>query len=159
MIDRPIRPLFEEGFNCETQVVAMVLSADSENDPDMLGIVGASAALTISDIPFHDPIAAVRVGRVGGKLVVNPTHAQRAESTLNIIIAASEKAIVMVEAGADNASEDEVLEALLFGHEQCKRIVAAIQDLRKKAGVTKRTVVKPELDKEAYAEEIGRAHV
>src|ERR1017187_10319281 len=95
MIDRPFRPLFEEGFKCETQVVAMVLSADADNDPDVLGICGGSAALYLSDIPFHTPIAAVRVGKIEGKLVVNPTHAERAASTLNIVVAASEKAIVM----------------------------------------------------------------
>src|SRR6202163_1153345 len=85
LIDRPFRPLFEEGFKCETQVVAMVLSADSDNDPDVLAICGGSAALYISDIPFHNPVAAVRVGKIDGKLVVNPTHAERATSTLNIV--------------------------------------------------------------------------
>jgi polyribonucleotide nucleotidyltransferase len=152
MIDRPFRPLFEEGFKCETQVVAMVLSADADNDPDVLGICGGSAALYLSDIPFHTPIAAVRVGKIEGKLVVNPTHAERAASTLNIVIAASEKAIVMVEAGCDNVHEDAVLEALLFGHEQCKRIIGIIKELRTLAGVPKRAVVKPVEDEALYKE-------
>ena len=150
LIDRPLRPLFQEGFRCETQVVAMVLSADTDNDPDVLGICGASAALMISDIPFLNPIAGVRVGKVDGKLIVNPTHAERLSSSLNITIAASEKAIVMVEAGADNASEDAVLEALLFGHEQCKKIITAIKELVKLAGVPKRAVTAPVQDEKLY---------
>jgi polyribonucleotide nucleotidyltransferase len=156
LIDRPLRPLFEKGFKCETQVIAMVLSADSDNDPDVLGICGASAALMLSDIPFHNPIAAVRVGKVGGKLAVNPTHTERAGSALNITIAATEQAIVMVEAGATGASEDEVLEALLFGHEQCKRIIAKIKELRELAGVPKRPVEPPKKDEALYKEIAAR---
>ncbi len=152
LIDRPIRPLFEEGFRCETQVVALVLSADSDNDPDVLGLVGASAALSVSDIPFHKPIGAVRVGLVNGQLVANPTYGERAQSLLNIVVAASEEAIVMVEAAALGVSEDTVLDALVFGHEQCKKIVHAIQELREKAGVPKRAVVKEEPDQALYAE-------
>jgi polyribonucleotide nucleotidyltransferase len=152
LIDRPLRPLFEEGFRCETQVVAMVLSADADNDPDVLGIVGASASLILSDIPFLTPIAGVRVGKVNGELVVNPTHAERAQSTLNIIVAASEKAIVMVEAGAQEASEADIVEALDFGHQQCRKIITAIRELREKCGVPKRAVIKPELDQAVYAD-------
>ena len=151
LIDRPIRPLFEEGFRCETQVVALVLSADADNDPDMLGLVGASAALCLSDIPFPTPIAAVRVGLVSGQLVVNPTYTERAQSLLNLVVAASEDAIVMLEADAQGVSEDTVLDALMFGHQQCKQIVSVIQELRAKAGVPKREVVKPELDRELYS--------
>ncbi len=152
LIDRPFRPLFEKGFKCETQIIAMVLSADADNDPDVLAICAGSAALTISDIPFHNPVAAVRVGKVDGKLTVNPTHAERAGSALNITIAATEQAIVMVEAGASGASEDEVLEALLFGHEQCKRIIGKIKELRELAGVPKRTVEAPKKDEALYKE-------
>src|SRR5579871_335789 len=152
LIDRPFRPLFEKGFKCETQIIAMVLSADADNDPDVLAICAGSAALTISDIPFHNPVAAVRVGKVDGKLTVNPTHVERAGSALNITIAATEQAIVMVEAGASGASEDEVLEALLFGHEQCKRIIGKIKELRELAGVPKRTVEAPKKDEALYKE-------
>src|SRR5262245_54751589 len=109
LIDRPTRPLFPKGFRCETQVVATVLSPDRENDPDMLAIVGASTALTLSDIPWHGPIAAVRVGRLGGRLVINPTTSQLEESTLNLIVAASRDAIVMVEGGAHVIPETELL--------------------------------------------------
>jgi len=152
LIDRPFRPLFEKGFKCETQVIAMVLSADSDNDPDVLAICGGSAALMLSDIPFHNPVAAVRVGKVDGKLTVNPTHTERAGSALNITIAATEQAIVMVEAGATGASEDEVLEALLFGHDQCKRIISKIKELRQLAGVPKRPVEPPKKDEALYKE-------
>ncbi len=156
LIDRPIRPLFAEGFRCETQVVAMVLSADTDNDPDVLGLVGASAALCLSDIPFHTPIAAVRVGLVNGQLVVNPSYSERAQSLLNIVVAASEQGIVMVEAGAQQVSEDTVLDALSFGHEQCKKIIAAIAELRARSGVPKREVVVAEVDRALYAEVAGK---
>jgi polyribonucleotide nucleotidyltransferase len=152
LIDRPVRPLFAEGFRSETQVVAMVLSADTDHDPDVLGIVGASAALYLSDIPFHMPIAAVRVGLVNGQLVANPTYAERAQSLLNMVVAASEEAIVMVEAGALQVSEDTVLDALVFGHQQCGKIIAGIQQLHGQAGVPKRAAVAPEIDRGLYAE-------
>ncbi len=106
LIDRPLRPLFPEGWSRETQVVAMVLSADSENDPDVIGVTGSSAALFISNIPFTTPIAAVRVGLLDGKLVCNPTVADQKKSLLNIVVAGSEEAIVMVEAGSLEVSED-----------------------------------------------------
>src|SRR5215831_18686482 len=112
MIDRPMRPLFPEGYLNETQVIAMVLSADPEVDPSVLGIVGAGAALAISDVPFHHLVSAVRVGLIDGKYVANPTYSQIATSKLNIIVAATEQGIVMVEAGAKGASEEEVLGAL-----------------------------------------------
>src|SRR6185295_3924665 len=100
LIDRPIRPLFPKGFNCETQVIATVLSHDKENDPDVIGMLGASVALTLSDIPFNGPIAAVRIGRIDGKLVVNPSTSQLEESDMNLIVAGSRDALVMVEGGA-----------------------------------------------------------
>src|SRR5438105_15853688 len=100
LIDRPIRPLFPEGFRCETQVIAFVLSADTENDPDVVGINGASAALTISDIPFNGPIGAVRVGLVSGQFIINPTYGEMSDSLLNIMVVGSADAIVMIESGA-----------------------------------------------------------
>ena len=98
-IDRPIRPLFPEGFRCETQVIAMVLSADTENDPDVAGINGASVALSVSDIPFHGPIGAVRVGQVDGKFVINPTYAERRDGDLNLMVVGTAEGIVMIESG------------------------------------------------------------
>ncbi len=140
MIDRPLRPLFPEAWRNETQIVAMVLSADSENDPDMIGITGASAAAFISDLPFTTPVAAVRVGLVDGKLVANPTVAAQKTSLLNIIVVATEQAIVMIEAGAVEVSEDQVAEALQFGHDQIKHIIAAIRELHDKVKPNKVTV-------------------
>src|ERR1700693_180710 len=122
MIDRPLRPLFPEAWRNETQIVAMVLSADSENDPDMIGITAASAAAFISDLPFTTPVAAVRVGLVGGKLVASPTAAHQKTSLLNIVVVATEQAIVMIEAGAIEVSEDSVADALEFGHDQVNGI-------------------------------------
>ena len=129
MIDRPMRPLFPEGYLNETQIIAMVLSADPETDPGVLGIVGAGAALAISDIPFHHLVSAVRVGMVDGKYIANPTYTEGRASKLNIIVAATEQGIVMVEAGAQQASEDEVLGALEYGHECCKKIVGGLKQL------------------------------
>ena len=99
-IDRPIRPLFPEGFRCETQVIAMVLSADTENDPDVSGINGASVALSVSDIPFHGPIGAVRVGRVDGNFVINPTYDEQRSGDLNLMVVGTSEGIVMIESGA-----------------------------------------------------------
>ncbi len=129
LIDRPLRPLFPEAWRNETQIVAMVLSADSENDPDVIAVTAASAAAFISDLPFEKPIAAVRIGLLEGRLVANPTVEEQKKSLLNIVIAGSEEAIVMVEAGALEVSEDTVAEALAFGHEQVRRIIAAIREL------------------------------
>src|SRR5579885_3481109 len=122
LIDRPIRPLFPDGFRSETQVIAMVMSADNENDPDTLGIIGASAALYLSDIPFFSPIAGVRVGLVDGQLLINPTYAEQRSSLLNIVVAGTEDAIVMVEAGAQEVSEETVNDAIQFGHAAIKRV-------------------------------------
>jgi polyribonucleotide nucleotidyltransferase len=129
LIDRPLRPLFPEAWRNETQIVALVLSADSDNDPDVIAVTAASAAAFCSDLPFTTPIAAVRVGLLEGKLVANPSVTQQKTSQLNIIVAGSEEAIVMVEAGALEVSEDTVAEALAFGHEQIKRIITAIRQL------------------------------
>src|SRR6516165_4746413 len=116
MIDRPIRPLFEDGFRCETQVIAFVLSADTENDPDVVAINAASCALTLSDIPFLGPIGAVRVGLVNGSMVVNPSYAEMRESLLNIMVVGTKDGIVMIESGAREVTEDQVVDAIDFAH-------------------------------------------
>ncbi len=139
MIDRPMRPLFPEGYLNETQIIAMVLSADPEIDPGVLGIVGAGAALAISDVPFHHLVSAVRVGMVDGKYIANPTYTEARASKLNIIVAGTEQGLVMVEAGAQQVSEEDVLGALEFGHNNVKKIVAVLKDLVAAAGKTKRT--------------------
>src|SRR6185312_13860453 len=151
MIDRPIRPLFPEGFLNETQIIAFVLSADPDNDPGVLGIVGAGAALAISDIPFHHIVSAVRVGMIDGKYIVNPTYEQTRAAKLNITIAATPEGIVMVESGAQQASESEILGALEFGHENVRKIGEAVKKLVAAVGKTKKTFTAPELNKELYA--------
>src|SRR6516162_5885083 len=149
-IDRPIRPLFPEGFRNETQVISLVLSADTENDPDVLAINAASCALTLSDIPFHGPVGAVRVGLVNDEYLVNPTYAQMAESLLNIMVVGTADGIVMVESGAKEIPEDRVLEAIEFAHGQIKKICAAINDLAKRGGKKKQEVAAPEFDQAYY---------
>jgi polyribonucleotide nucleotidyltransferase len=129
LIDRPMRPLFPEAWRNETQIVSMVLSADSANDPDVIALTSASAAAFCSDLPFETPIAAVRVGQLDGQLVINPSVAEQKTSSINIVIAASEEGIVMVESGALEVSEETVVEALEFGHAAVKKIIAAIRDL------------------------------
>ena len=140
LIDRPIRPLFPEGYSHETQVIGMVLSADPMRDPSTLAIVGAGASLAISDIPFDHVLGGVRVGMVDGKLVANPTYEETKASKVNIVVAGTEDGIVMVESGAQQATEAEVLAAIEFGHDCCKKIAAAIRELVKKAGKTKKRV-------------------
>ena len=152
MIDRPLRPLFPEGWNRETQVIALVLSADSQNDPDMVAITAASAAAYCSDLPFDTPVAAVRVGLLDGKLVANPTYDEQKTSMLNIVVVASEQAIVMVEAGAMEVSEDSVADALEFGHSEARRIVAAIRELHGKLNLKKVAVAPPPFDEALYKE-------
>ncbi len=151
LIDRPVRPLFPEGFLNETQIIAMVLSADPEQDPNSLAIVGAAAALAISDIPFTYVLGGVRVGMKDGEYIANPTYTESRESKLNIVVAGTEEGIVMVEAGAQQVSEAEVLGAIEFGHQCCKKIAAAIRELVKEAGKPKREFTPPELDRELYA--------
>ena len=141
LIDRPIRPLFPEGFLHETQIIAMVMSADPEQDPNSLAIAGAAAALAISDIPFPYVLGGVRVGMKDGKYIANPTYTEGRESKLNIVVAGTEEGIVMVEAGAQEVSEADVLGAIEFGHECCKKIAAGIRELMKLAGKTKREFV------------------
>ncbi len=134
LIDRPLRPLFPEGFLDETQIIAMVLSADPEKDPAVLGIVGALPRSPISDVPFHHLVTAVRVGMIDGKYIANPTYSEARESRLNIVVAGTEEGIVMVEAGAQQVSEQEVLGAIEFGHECCKKIAAVVKEIQKKCG-------------------------
>src|SRR6188474_753295 len=152
VIDRPIRPLFPSGWRHETQVIALVLSADTQNDTDVLAITGASAALALSEIPFHTTIAGVRVGLVDGEYVINPTYEQRKRSLVDIILAGSKDGLVMVEAGANQVPEEQVARALEAGHAAIKKIVATIDSLAKDAGKPKRQVavkdVNPELLRE-----------
>jgi len=157
MIDRPLRPLFPEGYGCETQVVGLLLSADMENDSDTLAIIGASAALYISDIPFESPVAAVRVGYWDGQCVVNPTSTDlRTKSKLNLLVAGTEDGIVMVESGAQEISEAEMIRALDEGHAVIKRIVGLQKQLRASVGKPKRTVVR-KAQNPAFVSEIESA--
>lgn len=159
LIDRPIRPLFDKRCRNDVHVVATVLSVDYDNAPELCGMLGASASLAISDIPWDGPIAGVRVGRVNGEFVVNPTQAQLEESAMNITVAGSETAILMVEGGAKEAPEEEVLDAIMFAHEQIKKLVAFQKTIIAEVGKPKRQLVFPEIPEEienairAYAEE------
>ncbi len=146
IIDRPLRPLFEDGWMTETQVIATVLSADQRNDPDILAMIGASAALTVSDIPFLGPIAGVRVGYVDDQYVVNPTKDQLEVSTMEIVVAGTRDAVVMVEGGADSLSEEVVMEGIFYGHQQLQILLDMQEELRSALGKTKRQVEKPQTD-------------
>jgi polyribonucleotide nucleotidyltransferase len=150
LTDRPLRPLFPEGWASETQIVGMVLSADGENDPDVIAVTASSAALYISQIPFNNPVACVRVGLLDGKLVVNPAYEDQKKSLLNIVIAGTEEAIVMVESGALEVSEETVADALEFGHAEVRKIVAAIKELGKKVNPQKVKVTPPASDEAFY---------
>jgi polyribonucleotide nucleotidyltransferase len=138
LTDRPIRPLFPTGYQNETQIISMVISADDEHDPDVLAITGASAALYLSDIPFHNPIAGVRVGLVEGKYVVNPTYEQQRNSTLNLIVAGSEEAVVMVEAGAKEVTEEVMIEALMFAHGEIRKLCQLQRSMSETLDIKKR---------------------
>jgi polyribonucleotide nucleotidyltransferase len=146
LIDRPVRPMFADGYKDETQVIAMVLSADTDNNPDVIGLVAGAAALYLSDIPFLKPVAAVRVGLVEGHLVTNPTYTEVKASLLNMVVAGSADAIVMVEAGATEVSEETINDAIQYAHEEIKRIIAAEKELFQKLGLAKREFTAPELD-------------
>jgi polyribonucleotide nucleotidyltransferase len=152
VIDRPIRPLFPSGWRHETQVIALVLSADSENDSDVLAITGASAALALSEIPFEKTIAGVRVGLVEEKFVINPTFSQRRQSRLDLVVAGSRDGIVMVEAGAREVTEDEVIQALETAHGAIRQIVDAIDDLARANGKQKLQAPKKEVSHDFYRE-------
>ncbi len=140
LLDRPIRPLFAEGFRNDVQIVATVLSVEQDNAPEITAMIGASAALSLSDIPFNGPIGGVRVGRVDGQFIINPTVEQMEQSDLNLAVAGTADAISMVEAGANELPEDVILEAILFGHEEIKRIVAFVNDMVAVAGKPKREI-------------------
>ena len=152
LIDRPIRPLFAEGFKSETQVIAMVQSADSQNDPDVIGINAASAALHVSDIPFLGPIGAVRVGLKDGQFIVNPSYDESREGLLRLVVAGTKDGIVMIEAGASEVQEDTIVDAIEFAHNEIKKICSAIEELREKAGKPKRAVTPPEFDEKYYGD-------
>jgi polyribonucleotide nucleotidyltransferase len=159
LIDRPIRPLFPSGWRHETQIIALVLSADTQNDTDVLAITGASAALALSEIPFHTTIAGVRVGLVDGEYVINPTYEQRKRSLLDISVAGSRDGLVMVEAGAKEASEEQVVLALEAAHAAIRRIVDVIDDLAKAAGKPKISVSKKAIGPEFYREVEEKVYV
>src|SRR6185436_2329632 len=146
MIDRPIRPLFPDGYKNETQVIALVLSADTDIDPSMHAIVGASTALYTSSIPFEHPVAAVRVGLIEGRYYLNPTYAELKNSRLNLAVAGMEDGIAMVEAGANEVSEEVMVEALNFGHQAIKQIIALQRELYAKINPTKMTVTPDPID-------------
>ena len=150
MIDRPIRPLFPKGWAFETQVIALVLSADLANDPDVLAVTGASTSLYLSDIPFTKPIAAVRVGLNDTGYILNPTYEQMEASRLDLIVVGSATDVVMVEAGASEISEREMLEAIWFGQQHCRTLVGLQEDLRREVGRPKREVRAREMDKDLY---------
>jgi len=152
-IDRPLRPLFPDGYMTETQVIATVLSADQQNDPDTLAMIGASASLIISDIPFHNAVAGVRVGYIDGQYVINPTKDQLGTSRLDLIVAGTRDAVVMVEGGADSLSEEEIMEGIFFGHEKLQTILDLQEELRVALGKPKREVAQPEID-EALAKRV-----
>jgi polyribonucleotide nucleotidyltransferase len=138
LIDRPIRPLFPESFRNEVQVICVAISADQENDPDILAMNGASAAVCLSGIPFEGPVGAVRVGLVNGALVVNPTNAQQLASSLDLVIAGTEDAVLMVESGSREIAEETMLEAIAFGHAECRRLARAQKELVAREGKTRR---------------------
>ncbi len=152
LIDRPCRPLFTEGYRNETQVIASVISADADNDPDVIAITGASLALYLSDIPFPTPIAGVRVGLIEGRYILNPTPDEVRESRLHLIVAGTEEAIVMVEAGAKEVSEEIMVEALMLAHKEINRLCRWQKELYKALEIEKRAVEAPSLNEEMMGE-------
>src|SRR4051794_21806312 len=140
LIDRPIRPLFPADYRREVQVMATVLSADKENDPDILSMIGSSAALHLSQIPFLKPTAAVRVGRIGNDLILMPTHSQLEESDLDLIVSGTRDAVTMIEGFAREMAEDTMLQAILYAHQQVVLVVDMIEELRQKAGLGAKTL-------------------
>lgn len=152
LIDRPVRPLFADGYRFETQIVASVISADTDNDPDVIAITGASCALYLSDIPFENPIAGVRIGLADGKYLVNPTYDERRESALNLIVAGTEEAICMVECEANEVDEKIMVEALMLAHREINRLCLWQKELGKALNITKREFVVPDLDKHIVAD-------
>jgi polyribonucleotide nucleotidyltransferase len=155
MTDRPLRPLFPKGYLYDTQIMTVLLSADGQNDPDMLSINGASAALMVSDIPFAGPVAAVRVGRINGEFIANPTHSERENSDLDLVYVGTKDEVIMIEGAANELPEEEFIKAMEFGHAEARKLVDAQIELAAKVGKTKRQVplmlVKDELLEIAYA--------
>ncbi len=163
LIDRPIRPLFPKGYRCDVQIVATVLSVEADNEPDMCAMIGASAALHLSSAPFMGPIAGVSVGLIGDEFIINPTEAQRAESRMHLSVAGTFDAIMMVEAGAKEVPEEQMLDAIMFGHEEIQRIVAMIEEFRADAlaaGIAQNKIdVEPiELPEDLVADVEATAH-
>ena len=163
LIDRPIRPLFPKGYRCDVQIVATVLSVEADNEPDMCAMIGASAALHLSSAPFMGPIAGVSVGLIGDDFIINPTEAQRAESRMHLSVAGTFDAIMMVEAGAKEVPEEQMLDAIMFGHEEIQRIVAMIEEFRADAlaaGIAQNKIdVEPiELPEDIVADVEATAH-
>src|SRR5580765_2922443 len=152
MIDRPVRPLFADGYRFETQIVASVVSSDAEYDPDVIAITGASCALYLSDIPFNNPIAGVRIGLIDGKYIITPTFDERRESVLNLIVAGTEEAICMVECEAEEVAETIMVEALMLAHREIKRLCLWQKELGKALNITKREFTVPELDEHIVAD-------
>src|SRR6058998_2285377 len=154
MIDRPLRPLFPQGYFYDTQVISILLSADGQNDPDMLAINGASAALCVSDIPFAGPIGAVRIGRVNGKFVANPTHGEREQSDLDLVYVGTENDVIMIEGAADQLPEEDFVKGLEFAHQHAREMIRVQKELASQVGKPKREMpllnVKPELLEIAY---------
>ncbi len=152
LIDRPVRPLFADGYRFETQIVGTVISSDGENDPDVIAITGASCALYLSDIPFENPIAGIRIGLIGGKYLINPTFEQRRESDLNLIVAGTEEAICMVECEAQEVAEQIMVEALMLAHKEIKRLCLWQRELGKALKITKREFVPAAVDEKIVGE-------
>ena len=159
LIDRPIRPIFPAGWHFETQIVALLISADSENDSDVLAITGASAALALSSIPFQKTTAGVRVGLIDGAYVINPTYTERKKSKIDLIVAGTQDAIVMVEAGAREATEEEMVAALGAAHEAIKQVIAIIDDLKRECGKPKKKVAPKEIGHDFYREVEEKAYI
>ena len=156
LIDRPVRPLFPDGYRNETQIVGTVISADTENDPDVIAITGASCALYLSDIPFENPIAGVRIGLVDGNYLVNPTYDERRESSLNLIVAGTEEAIVMVEAESNEVSESIMVEAMMLAHKEIQRLCLWQKELYKALEIEKRVAEPDTVDEGVFAEIEGK---
>ena len=152
LIDRPVRPLFPEGYRFETQIVGTVISSDAENDPDVIAITGASCALYLSDIPFNNPIAGIRIGLIDGKYIINPTYDQRRESALNLVVAGTEEAICMVECEAQEVAENIMVEALMLAHKEIKRLCLWQRELGKALEITKREFTPATIDENIIAE-------
>ncbi|MEM8964372.1 MAG: polyribonucleotide nucleotidyltransferase, partial [Acidobacteriota bacterium] len=156
MIDRPLRPLFPDGYYAETQIISMVLSADTENDPDILAINGASTALVLSNIPFYNPVGAVRVGLIDDEIVINPTNSERDVSELDLIVVGTEDAITMVEAGANQLDEATILDCLYVGHQELQKSIQAQKELFREAGLSKPEWASPQrYSRELYEEVKG----